>query len=122
MSMRERELNMGECRQEKEVEEDSVEGQAWLESEKRKKDVKGKGVRSAEDDLFGPEEPQEEKVGEMVVVVEKPKAAPPRRAKGGLAGMAAGLGKPPKLNTLEKSKLDWNKWVSVSLSADRVMY
>lgn len=95
------------------MDEDSVEGQTWLESEKRKKDVKGKGVRSAEDELFGPEVPKVEEVGVKVAVVEKPKAAPPRRAKGGLAGLAAGLGKPPKLNTLEKSKVDWNKYVSI---------
>ncbi|GAA6055323.1 hypothetical protein JCM3770_005284 [Rhodotorula araucariae] len=46
-----------------------------------------------------------------------PAARPPpkRKAGGGLAGMAASLGvgkKPAKLNTLEKSKLDWNNYVS----------
>lgn len=40
-----------------------------------------------------------------------PKAAPgPKKKKGGgLGALAASLGKPAKLNTLEKSKLDWNK-------------
>lgn len=41
-----------------------------------------------------------------------PAAPPRRRAGGGLAGMAASLGvgkKPAKLNTLEKSKLDWDR-------------
>ncbi|KAM0791580.1 hypothetical protein ACM66B_006024 [Microbotryomycetes sp. NB124-2] len=45
----------------------------------------------------------------------KPTLAPPRRPKaagGGLNALAAQLKKPPKLNTLEKSKLDWNKFVS----------
>ncbi|GAA5843607.1 hypothetical protein JCM9279_000806 [Rhodotorula babjevae] len=45
-----------------------------------------------------------------------PSRAPPKRkAGGGLAGMAATLGvgkKPAKLNTLEKSKLDWDSYVS----------
>ncbi|BGP25094.1 craniofacial development protein 1 [Rhodotorula toruloides] len=40
--------------------------------------------------------------------------APKRKKVGGLAGVAAslGVGKPAKLNTLEKSKLDWNSFVS----------
>uniref|UniRef100_A0A0K3CGP8 SWR1-complex protein 5 n=1 Tax=Rhodotorula toruloides TaxID=5286 RepID=A0A0K3CGP8_RHOTO len=40
--------------------------------------------------------------------------APKRKKAGGLAGVAAslGVGKPAKLNTLEKSKLDWNSFVS----------
>ena len=39
-----------------------------------------------------------------------PSGAPKRRKVGGLAAMAASLGgKPAKLTTLEKSKLDWNK-------------
>ncbi len=38
--------------------------------------------------------------------------APKRKKAGGLAAMAASLsGKPAKLSTLEKSKLDWNKSV-----------
>lgn len=42
-----------------------------------------------------------------------PSGAPKRRKAGGLAAMAASLGgKPAKLTTLEKSKLDWNKHVS----------
>ena len=39
--------------------------------------------------------------------------APKRKKAGGLAAMAASLGgKPAKLSTLEKSKLDWNKHVA----------
>lgn len=48
-----------------------------------------------------------------------PSRAPPKRkAGGGLAGMAATLGvgkKPAKLNTLEKSKLDWDRCVPLPL-------
>ncbi|KAK4048250.1 hypothetical protein OIO90_005869 [Microbotryomycetes sp. JL221] len=38
--------------------------------------------------------------------------APKRPKSGGLNALAAQLKKPSKLNTLEKSKLDWNKFVS----------
>ncbi|GAA5912110.1 hypothetical protein JCM5296_000797 [Sporobolomyces johnsonii] len=43
-----------------------------------------------------------------------PKGGPRKKAAGGLGALAAslGVGKPAKLNTLEKSKLDWNKYVS----------
>lgn len=52
----------------------------------------------------------------------RPAASAPKRKKaggGGLGAMAASLGvgsKPAKLNTLEKSKLDWNSYVSLSIS------
>ncbi|ORY84152.1 bucentaur or craniofacial development-domain-containing protein [Leucosporidium creatinivorum] len=38
-------------------------------------------------------------------------AGPKKKKGGGLGALAASLGKPAKLNTLEKSKLDWNKFV-----------
>lgn len=37
------------------------------------------------------------------------KGGPRKKGGGGLGALAASLGKPAKLNTLEKSKLDWNK-------------
>ncbi|GAA5963373.1 hypothetical protein JCM21900_000585 [Sporobolomyces salmonicolor] len=43
-----------------------------------------------------------------------PKGGPRKKAAGGLGALAAslGVGKPAKLNTLEKSKLDWTQYVS----------
>lgn len=91
-------------------------------------DVKGKGpsVSAAEDALFGgadtgPESftPTASVPAPTLAPVEppKPKAGPPKRAKsGGLSSLAASLGKPAKLNTLEKSKLDWNKYEHIHIA------
>lgn len=64
------------------------------------------------DALFG----GAEEVREMIPKVEVPKVEetaikrpPPMRRKGGGLAALAAAGKPAKLNTLEKSKLDWNK-------------
>lgn len=119
-------------RQEKEVLEDSEEAKNWLllQEKERLLSKNGKGKSTiplvepksqetrAMDSLFGGEEESSSTTSAPVVasvplVVEpaiKPKAGPPKRAKGGLAAMVANS-KQPKLNTLEKSKLDWNKSV-----------
>ncbi|GAA5896825.1 hypothetical protein JCM8208_007101 [Rhodotorula glutinis] len=76
------------------------------------------------DALFGPsaDEPAASSSSTAPALASAPAPAPPpsrappkRKAGGGLAGMAATLGvgkKPAKLNTLEKSKLDWDSYVS----------
>ncbi|KAI5481013.1 craniofacial development protein 1 [Pseudohyphozyma bogoriensis] len=114
--------------QEKEVLADSDEAKTWLAKQATlpstastpapltpADDDKGKGKASSLDALFGPESdsatsapvPAEDKPEPP-----KPKAGPPKRAKGGLGALAASLAKPAKLNTLEKSKMDWNKFVA----------
>lgn len=45
----------------------------------------------------------------------KPAPGPKKKKGGGLGALAASLGKPAKLNTLEKSKLDWNKCACLPL-------
>lgn len=115
------------ARQEKEVLEDSEEAKNWLLLQEKErllsKNGKAKATvepktqeSSAIDSLFGGEEEPISTTSTpvasvpLVVVVEKekPKLGPPKRAKVGLAAMVANS-KQPKLNTLEKSKLDWNK-------------
>ncbi|KAK4699496.1 hypothetical protein P7C70_g6764, partial [Phenoliferia sp. Uapishka_3] len=113
--------------QEKEVLEDSEEAKVWLAKQKSLPpasiakslpDLKGKGPStSAEDALFGgAEEPTDHTnitPTPPIAPLEplKPKPGPKRAKSGGLSSLAASLGKPAKLNTLEKSKLDWKKFV-----------
>lgn len=138
-------------RQEKEVLADSDEAKAWLAKQKDSGtpvalpptnsgpppaavDVKGKGPISAEDALFGTTDSASTQTPSAAASTsssstlptpvpqpEPPKPAPRRAKGGGLSGLAAALGKPAKLNTLEKSKLDWKKYdlslSSVGLSA-----
>ncbi|KAL8277130.1 hypothetical protein RQP46_010458 [Phenoliferia psychrophenolica] len=116
--------------QEKEVLADSDEAKAWLAKQPKPKQslppppppqpsssattatAKGK---AAEDALFGSSADNDSpslSLPSPIDAAPKPKAAPPKRAKsGGLSSLAASLSKPAKLNTLEKSKLDWNKFV-----------
>jgi len=84
-------------------------------------------ITSSLDALFGPEsntsssitsaqpDPSSSTASPAPAPTLKPLSGPPKRKKvgggGGLGAMAASLGvgsKPAKLNTLEKSKLDWN--------------
>lgn len=115
--------------QEKEVLEDSEEAKKWLAQQALKptsttsSSVKGKGVAIpststlAEDALFGESSSTSTSTPPIATATTEvaststpipAKIGPPKRAKGGLASLAS-LSKPPKLNTLEKSKLDWNK-------------
>ncbi|KAM0752904.1 BCNT-domain-containing protein [Meredithblackwellia eburnea MCA 4105] len=126
--------------QEKEVLETSEEAKRWLAKQGKKNEVssaagekpngqpgsstenKTSGIPSA-DALFGPEDitpstgsaPSSSSTPQNPITTTsdslKPKLAPKRAKAGGLAGMAAALAKPAKLNTLEKSKLDWNRFV-----------
>lgn len=128
-------------RQEKEVLENSDEAKNWLLLQEKErllfKNGKGKSSTplstpksqetSAMDSLFGGEEESTANSTSPVVTVPlvvepvtKPKLGPPKRAKGGLAAMVANS-KQPKLNTLEKSKLDWNKLVVLLLHSTSVL-
>lgn len=104
--------------------EDSEEARVWREAQAFKGipavvpaqmgDSKGKGpaAPSAEDALFGVADSEAAALPPpKAPTLPPPKQAPPKRAKGGLSALSASLSKPPKLNTLEKSKLDWNKCV-----------
>lgn len=117
-------------RQEKEVLEDSKEAKEWLARQALLKDTPtpkstaappaSTAPTSAIDALFGAENssttaaPSASTSTADDKPAPPPKSAPPKagprkKAGGGLGALAASLGKPAKLNTLEKSKLDWNK-------------
>ncbi|BGP16697.1 hypothetical protein JCM10213_009113 [Rhodosporidiobolus nylandii] len=131
--------------QEKLVPRSSIEAQAWLARyPKASSTSTGKPAAPAPaapstsintapsslDALFGPSsaEPAHPAPATTGPSGEATKAGPPpklggapkRKAGGGLAAAAAklGVGKPAKLNTLEKSKMDWNKHVATTGDSD----
>jgi hypothetical protein len=98
--------------------EDSDEAKAWLAQRERqaggaKDDSRGtrpsspKEVTSSESPR--PPPPPPASTGTPAPAPEKRK--PPAKRKSSLASLAASAQKPKKINTLEKSKLDWQKWV-----------
>lgn len=118
------------CSQEKQVAHDSPEAVAYFASRPATAQAvpasssASTAASASLDALFGPDEPAPASVSKSAspAPVPQPPPAPPKpsgggapvRRKaggGGLAAMSASLAKPPKLNTLEKSKMDWNQWV-----------
>ncbi|KAK4047149.1 hypothetical protein OIV83_005601 [Microbotryomycetes sp. JL201] len=115
--------------QEKQVEHDSEEAKNWLATQKQTQPKPSHQTAAASTDAttnsienqmaFSQSEhhpaTSETATPESAVLPPPPAAKPAgRRPKpsGGLNALAAQLKKPAKLNTLEKSKLDWNKFVS----------
>lgn len=105
-------------RQEKEVDEDSPEAIAYFSNLSASKPTPPAPSTptpstSAIDALFGDstEPSSAPSTSTVPAPAPPPPKAAPRRPKSSLSSLASSLAKPSKLNTLEKSKLDWSSYV-----------